>query len=54
MTAVVPPVTSRRRATGTFRPPVRTGVRAVGTGLSRALLALQVEGAENGRAAGWG
>ena len=47
MTAVVPPVTARRRATGTFRPPVRTGVRRVGTGLARTLLSLRVEGAEH-------
>ena len=52
MTAVVPPVTSRRRATGTFRPPVRTGVRLVGTGLARTLLSLRVEGTEHVPAAG--
>jgi 1-acyl-sn-glycerol-3-phosphate acyltransferase len=52
VTAVVPPATSRRRATGTFRPPVRTGVRRVGTGLARTLLSLRVEGAEHVPTAG--
>lgn len=44
MTAVVPPATARRRATGTLKPPVRTGVRLVGTGLARSILSLKVEG----------
>lgn len=47
MTAVVPPATARRRATGTLKRPVRGGVRLVGTGLARAVLSLRVEGAEH-------
>lgn len=47
MTSVVPPATARRRATGTLKPTVRTGVRVVGTGLARTLLSLRVEGAEH-------
>ena len=37
----------RRRATGTVKPPVVTGVRLVGTALARAVLALRVEGREH-------
>lgn len=47
MTAVVPPATARRRATGTLKVPVRTGVRLVGTGLARSILSLRVEGAHH-------
>ena len=47
MTAVVPPATARRRATGTLKPPVRTGVRLLGNGLARALLSVTVEGREH-------
>lgn len=47
MTAVVPPASARRRATGTLKPPVRAGVRAVGTVLARGVLSLRVEGAEH-------
>lgn len=47
MTAVVPPATARRRATGTLKPPVRAGVRLVGTGLARSVLSLSVEGAQH-------
>lgn len=52
MTAVVPPATARRRATGTVKPPVRAGVRLVGTGLARAVLSLRVEGAHHVPASG--
>jgi 1-acyl-sn-glycerol-3-phosphate acyltransferase len=44
--------TTRRRATGTLKPPVRAGVRVVGTGLARAVLRLRVEGAEHVPASG--
>ena len=47
MTSVVPPATARRRATGTLKPPLRAGVRVVGTGLARTVLSLHVEGAEH-------
>ena len=47
MTSVVPPATARRRATGTLKPPVRAGVRLVGTGLARAILDLRVVGREH-------
>lgn len=47
MTSAVAPATARRRATGTLKPRVRTGVRLVGTGLARTLLSLRVEGAEH-------
>jgi 1-acyl-sn-glycerol-3-phosphate acyltransferase len=47
VTAVVPPATARRRATGTLKPPVRAGVRLVGTGLARTVLSLRVEGAQH-------
>ena len=47
MTAVVPPATARRRATGTLKPPVRSGVRVVGTALARTVLRLEVEGAHH-------
>lgn len=52
MTAVVPPATTRRRATGTLKPPVRSGVRVVGTLLSRGVLSLKVEGAHHVPASG--
>ena len=38
---------TRRRATGTPKPAVITGVRLVGTGLARAVLRLRVEGAHH-------
>jgi 1-acyl-sn-glycerol-3-phosphate acyltransferase len=47
VTAVVPPATARRRATGTLKPPVRSGVRVVGTGLVRSVLRLRVEGSHH-------
>jgi 1-acyl-sn-glycerol-3-phosphate acyltransferase len=47
MTAVVPPASARRRATGTLKPPVRSGVRVVGTALARTVLSLKVEGAHH-------
>ena len=46
MTPVAAPAV-RRRATGTLKPPVRAGVRVVGTGLAHAVLQLSVEGAEH-------
>ena len=46
MTPVAAPAV-RRRATGTLKPPVRAGVRVVGTGLARTVLHLSVEGAEH-------
>lgn len=42
----------RRRATGTPKPAVVTGVRLVGTGLARAVLRLQVSGAHHVPATG--
>ena len=47
MTSVVPAATARRQATGTLKPPVRAGVRVVGTGLARAVLSLSVEGSHH-------
>lgn len=47
-----PPAAVRRRATGTLKPPVRTGVRLVGTGLARSVLSLRVEGREHVPATG--
>lgn len=41
------PEQARRRATGTAKPPVIAGVRAVGTALARTVLSLRVEGAEH-------
>ena len=52
MTAAPVPLPVRRRATGTPKPAVVTGVRVVGTALSRAVLRLQVEGREHVPAAG--
>ena len=48
-TAVAAP---RRRATGTVKPPVVTGVRLAGTALARTVLSLRVEGAEHVPATG--
>lgn len=47
-----PLVTSRRQATGTVKPPVVRFSRWFGTGLSRTLLRLQVEGREHVPASG--
>jgi hypothetical protein len=47
VTAVVPPATARRRATGTFRPPSAPGCGSWAPGLARSLLSLRVEGAEH-------
>ena len=41
------PSTPRRRATGTVRPWVISGVRLVGTGLAHTVLRLRVEGAQH-------
>lgn len=38
---------TRRRATGTLKPPVRAAVRVVGTGLAHGVLSLTVTGREN-------
>lgn len=38
---------ARRRATGTLKPPVRSAVRLVGTGLARGVLDLTVTGREH-------
>ena len=47
MTAVLPAAPSRRRATGTPKPPVIAGVRAVGSALARSVLSLRVEGRQH-------
>ena len=41
------PLTVRRRATGTPKPAVITGVRLVGSGLARTILRLRVDGAHH-------
>lgn len=46
MTGVAAP-TTRRRATGTLKPPVRAAVRVVGTGLAHSVLSLSVTGREH-------
>ena len=43
---------ARRRATGTLKPPVRSAVRAVGTGLAHSVLSLEVCGTEHVPATG--
>ena len=50
--AVLPGPSTRRRATGTLKPLVVLGVKAVGTALARAVLRLTVEGVEHVPASG--
>lgn len=52
MTGAGPATTARRRATGTPKPAVITGVRLVGSGLARSVLRLRVEGAHHVPATG--